>query len=236
MAGEHKRPGRRSLMKAPTADRVKNRTRTAFLCLLAAFLLSGCFPPYESPEDVSSTATTPTPDATTHTSSPTLPQSNTGPSGSSISCVSIGWPIEDVSRVAGFPLTSVADIPNGCVYSTDPSSLATQVEISLEPISNRASFETVFTRLSSAAIKKGSCAWETTEHLAFTCTGTFGATEAFKGASISMVLLKNHAVHFVAGTHNADFASSAEAAARKLARQAQAHDRSRHGVRPAGHD
>lgn len=213
-ATEPARLGHQGLDKVLAPLRVKSRTLTLFLCLLAAAALSGCIPPYTGPEDDSL--------STSSTSSGAPSDMVNGQPSSTSSCVSIGWPIEEVSRVAGFPLAQVRDIPDGCSYSTDPAPFTTRIEISRRKIPSHASFEAAFAQLSAAAAANGTCAWVSPEHLAFTCTGAFGETQAFEGASLSMVFLNDHAVQFMTGTYDPAFVSWAEAGAWKLAQDARA--------------
>lgn len=228
-ATEPARLGRQGLDKVLAHHRVKSRTLTLFLCLLSAAALSGCTPPYTGPENgtvsASSTSSGAPSDVADGPPSPTSSSTSSSARspGDSDSCVSIGWPIEQVSRVVGFPLEQVEDMLDGCSYSTDQDPSTTRVEISRRQIPSHASFEATFAQLSAAAAGNGTCSWVSPEHLAFTCTGTFSEeTQAFEGASLSMVFLNDHAVQFMTGTYDPAFVSWAEAGAGKLAEEARA--------------
>jgi hypothetical protein len=227
-ATEPARLGRQGLGKVLAPLRVKSRTLTLFLCFFAAAGLSGCIPPYTEPEDgtfsTSSTSSGAPSDMVNGQPSSTSSSTSSSAhySGDSDTCVSIGWPVEEVSSVVGFPLAQVEDIPDGCSYSTDPAPFTTRIEISRRQIPSHASFEAAFAQLATAAAANGTCTWVSPEHLAFTCTVAFGVTQAFEGASVSMVFLNDHAVQFMTGTYDPAFVSWAEAGAWKLAQDARA--------------
>lgn len=195
----------------------------ALFLSLAAPTVTGCIPEYTNPEEGVTLSKDPTPSGIT--SDPIkqapLPTSSsrslgTPPSEHPDSCVAIGWPIEQLSRVVGFALTTVKSLPNGCSYSTDQAPF-TRVEISRRQITDHAAFEAEFTQLTTTAAAKGTCVWASPEHLVFTCTGAFGKTEAFEGASTSMVFINDHAVELIVGTEDPAFVPSAETGSRKLA-------------------
>ncbi|MDQ4501464.1 hypothetical protein [Sinomonas sp. ASV322] len=116
----------------------------------------------------------------------------------------------------------VRDLPKGCSYRTDQIGSTTTVQISGTQITTHAAFEAAFAQLSPDISATGPCVWESPEHLAFTCIGTFNAdTKAFKGASLSMVFLGDHAMQFMVGTDDPAFVGGAEAGAWKLAQEAR---------------
>lgn len=217
--------GRQGLHKILALLRVKSKTLPLAVCLLAATSLCGCIPEYMEPDEgVLSTSSGARSDVINGQPSPTIASisPNAQPPESSISCVSIGWPVEEVSRVAGFALTQVENIPDGCSYRTEAAPFTTMVEISRRQTPRHASFEGAFARLSASAGANGACSWESPKHLAFTCTGTFGETQSFEGASTSMIFLDDHAVLTMIGTYDPSFVPRAEVGAWELAQEARA--------------